>query len=123
MDKPVFDFVGINRLWGKAWRRNSTALVDAATVLEAQPKPDLSAEDMLRVSLAKIEALKKIDELDEQRDRLIAQVLVSVPREWLSDDAPTNIDWKDADNLNFLLEDKVEALLSELGEARNNAKN
>ena len=63
--------------------------------------------------------------LEAERDSLIAQVLVSVPREWLIEGAPEDIDWKNPDNLyDFVLESRYNDLFFGVVRARlDEAKN
>ena len=84
-DTPVFDFENISRKWEKEWRKANIELTATAQLIEAD---STGADD-------KIMAVRGIDDIDAIREKLLAQIVVSIPREWLIKDAPADIDWSD----------------------------
>lgn len=53
--------------------------------------------------------LDKQDALMAQVERILTRAIVSVPRDWLVDDAPDDIDWQ-ADGLKWVRADKFGSL-------------
>lgn len=117
--KPVFDFRRVTRRWSKEWRQVSAELVQIGVLLENPARPDLTADELRTLTMAKAEALGRLDEIEEQRERLLCEVLVSVPREWVADDAPEGLDWRKAESLDWLLDVKFQPLIEAMAEARN----
>lgn len=130
--RPTFDFGQVSRKWGKRWG----ALMAEATEIQAQAleqdEQDFGAiEDekarrkaMATFARAQASMLGRLTEIGYEQEKLMAQVLVDVPREWLEADAPESIDWSDPENLDYLLENKGAALTTALNEERQaNLKN
>ena len=71
------------------------------------------------------EALDFLNELSDMQAKLVAQVLVDVPREWLIAGCPDDIDWSDFNSLDYVQEPRYADLLDLIrtGEARSLAKN
>ncbi len=109
---PVFDFGGVNRGWSKAFM----AAIRKATLAQVQ----LNRQEEIE------QALERIDEAANEQEKLLAEVLVSVPREWLARSAPADLNWKDPESLNWVRPDYYGRLLNmvQSGEAfKNDAKN
>jgi hypothetical protein len=117
--KPVFDFRRVTRKWSKAWRRVSAELVQIGVLLENPARADLTPEEVRTLTMAKAEALGRLDEIEAERETLLCEVLVSVPREWLAEDAPEALDWRQAESLDWLLDTKFQPLIEAMAEARN----
>ena len=82
---PVFDFENVSRRWEKQWRQANVELSATAQMLESE---NVANDD-------KLIAARSIDDIDAVREKLLAQVVVSIPREWLVKSAPKDIDWSD----------------------------
>lgn len=98
MDKPVFDFSNTTRKWSKAFTASTYKVTRAQAKLVKQE--DVEA------------ALALLDEAADEQEALIAEVLVSVPREWLATSAPDEIDWHDPKSLDWVRPDYYGELLA-----------
>ena len=74
---------------------------------------------MRTLTVAKAEALGRLDEIEARREALLSEVLVSVPRDWLVEDAPEGLDWRKAESLDWLLDVQFQPLIEAMAEARN----
>lgn len=117
--KPVFNFRAVSRRWSKEWRQVSAELVQIGVLLENPARPDLTAEELRMLTVAKAEALGRLDEVEARREALLSEVLVSVPRDWLVEDAPEGLDWRKAESLDWLLDVQFQPLIEAMAEARN----
>ena len=125
------DFSRISRRWGKKWSKidhqmtkqnqKRRRLIERRIKLDDE-EPDAMAdesnptEDELKVWTAHAKRRNKLQDeeikiegenqaLEMDRDALMAQVITKVPAEWLVDDAPPDIDWKNPENLyDYVLE-------------------
>jgi hypothetical protein len=122
-EKPIFDFSKVSRVWAREWRSLVARAMKANTILASVPMPGLTGNEMVQVQLAKAEAMEDINTIEAERDRLVVQVLKSVPRGWLVDDAPQVIDWASVDSLDYLLESRYAELFDVMNEARQEPKN
>ena len=123
-DKPVFDFSKVERSW-QMQLRDSMTQVSRIQLELMRPAIDDSAE----ARNAHIDQkLKLMDEMQAESDRqktLLAQVLVSVPREWMFHGAPDPIQFESADDIDWIISGYQADLLEMLrnGEAQKQAKN
>ena len=122
-DGPVFDFTRVTRRWSKGWRRVTTELLQIGVLVESPARDGLTQDELRTINTAKAEAIGRIDALEAEREALIAEVLVSVPREWLTPDAPDDLDWHKPESLEWLLDAKFDALLQAMAGARQNSPN
>ena len=118
--EPVFDFSGINRTWGKRWMRRINRASDLQVELaELEDQRDDLPEDQQVAAMKRLTVvLHELETIGEEQEQLIAQVLVSVPREWLSDDAPKDLDWSKSESLDWVLEVEYPTLVQALQTAR-----
>ncbi len=123
--KPTFDFTKVSRQWSKSFSESVQKATKVQIALE-RPKPQTTDYTTLQIYYDTLD--KAADEstlaADEQA-KLIAQVLIDVPREWLLATAPDVIDWSDEKNLDFIQEPRYVEILQMIqsGEARTIAKN
>lgn len=147
-EKPTFDYGRVGSEWREAFQENMSAVSEATFTIQRQPhlrepiEPDDDADeeaiDRYNAALDKYDAAMQafyekrdaamtlIKESPTTQKQLMAQVLVDVPRAWLLDDAPADIDWSNPDNLKFVSYDGYGKLLSiwiQGGGARAKAKN
>lgn len=54
----------------------------------------------------------------EMAERYLAKCLVSIPKSWLVDDAPDDIDWSDTESFGWLIGDKFSELMQALQSAK-----
>ena len=93
---PVFDFSRVS--WGMA-KRNVTA---QSLIKRASETNDA---DLLARGF-------------EQMQEYLAAVVVSVPRSWLIEDAPADINWRDPASFDLLLNVRMAELLRALNDAQ-----
>lgn len=55
-------------------------------------------------------------------EQSLSRVVVSVPRDWLVDDAPVDIDWSDPASFNWLRGSRMTDLVKAFGEAQSPAE-
>lgn len=123
--EPVFDLSQVNRNWRMKWTETTirvTELQAGLTSLEQPEGDDPKASQAW--ALEQVQAMREIQTLAATQTTLLAQVLVSVPREWLSNDAPEELDWHDPESLGYVLEVRYAELVQALTLARReNSKN
>lgn len=112
--KPVFDFTKVTRRWSSEWMRMAKDISLGETVAMMKPREDLSKEDELALMQEVAEVMERVVEAYATRDRLVCQVLVSVPRDWVGDEAPKKLDWSNPESLEWLKLGRFEALTAEL---------
>lgn len=124
MAKVRFNFNNVTRRWMREWRQVTSEIMQIGVLLNTPARADLTVEEMRTLQAGIAEASGRLDGLEATRDRLLAEVLVEVPRDWLSDKAPTGLNWSDPASLDWLLFDKYEQLLVAMMEDRaGNSKN
>lgn len=126
-ETAVFDFTKVSKQWNLKFGLTLTAVARAEITLK-RPAPQGRDYDALQAFYDKQEeALTVIERLASEQAGMVAEVLVSVPESWLLEDAPgaDEIDWSNADNLNYVQADRYNQILEMIrnGEARNTAKN
>jgi len=123
MSKSVTcDFSRVSRRWGVRWAQIQNDVPILMKVIFSPAQDDLSDVEQQRVEVAKIEAHQKLNELIDESTSLMAQVLVTVPREWLVAEAPDEIDWSNPDSiLDYVREDMSSELVLAVSVARNEA--
>lgn len=120
VDTPVFDFGRMSRGWRLAWSEVQIAVSEVQLDLQA----GLDSDAGLDVMRERVSLMRKMQALAAEQAVLVAQVLVSVPDDWLAEGAPEGLDWRDPTSLDHLQEDKYADLLTALGSARReNSKN
>lgn len=123
-EDPQFDFNKASYGWGRDWGRVNDRIMRLSRLLEASPRENLTPEEMGTVLAAQEEAMEEWYVLLDERDALIARVLVDVPRGWLVDDAPAMLDWHDPTSLHWIIAYRMQDLVISLGEQRQgSAKN
>lgn len=118
---PEFDFSGINRKWSKRWMNTLTRVgeleVQIAELSEAEENGSQRARQQLNL-------IQEFERMGAEQEKLLSEVLVSVPQNWLSADAPDDLDWHDPESLDYVLETRYPQLIQSLQAARQlNSKN
>lgn len=118
------DFSNVSRKWGKTWYKinRDEGMIATREVPEAADMADMTDEQKAEARKFIEDTYATLDRIMEERDKLIAQVLVDVPRGWLVDDAPDDLDWSDPENLDWLRQDRYADVLKAVNEGRS-AKN
>lgn len=121
---PVYDFDDISYGWSMDWAKANAKLVHLQTILAAQPRENLTADEQIMVMQAQDEALGEYETVLAERDRLVSEVLVEVPRDWLVSRAPETLDWSDPASLRWVKVSRFEQLVQGVALAtRERAKN
>ena len=87
---PVFNLARAGRRWSREWQAVQTDFAEARAALrrhgitEDSDDADLTPDQQDEV----VPLMRMIDSASERQDILVAQVLVSVPDDWLVPDAP-----------------------------------
>lgn len=123
--QPEFDLSQVNRNWRKRWVETTIRVTELQAALATLEQPDgEDAQAAQAWALKQVQAMREIQALAETQGELLAQVLVSIPREWLSADAPEELDWHDPESLGYVLEARYVELVQGLTLARReNSKN
>jgi hypothetical protein len=120
-EKPVFDFSEVGYRWQRDYMKVTMTAARASTLIDNPAREDITPTEKAALTLAKLNAVDEFEASIARRDELISQVIVSIPRHWLTKDAPGEIDWRDPDNLGYLRD--IGQLLMALTEARQDSKN
>lgn len=111
----VCDFSEVSRRWGMEWAQVHADLQAFGEMLNAEDQQAAIEEAGLSLS----NVVQKSMDLTRKRNALAAQVVVDIPREWLTKDAPEEIDWSDPENLlDYIKGDYDEALMNQVTTAR-----
>ncbi len=133
-EQPTFDYGRVGTDWRDAFSKAMTDVTEAQFVINRPLPRSIADEDDTNYDEDKVQAfydkrdaaLAVIKDSPTVQKNLMAQVLVDVPRGWLLDDAPEDIDWSKPDNLKYVSYDGYSKLLSvwiQGGGARAKAKN
>jgi hypothetical protein len=120
-DLLTFDFSGLPRRWSREWLETTAELSGIAALGVMKPPDGLPEEDRAKLELEMHIAIANTPELIGRRDRLLCQVLVNVPRKWVHEDAPNDLDWNDPESLDWILEEKFPEVINAVANRR--AKN
>jgi len=109
-EQPVFDFSGYSHGQARAVSidlmraQRLAAQIDDASVFKTEDEFE--------------DAIVRYQELVDKLESFTSSVLVSVPRAYLVDGAPDQIDWANVESLSWIRQDKFQALQQMIGEAR-----
>jgi len=123
--KPTFDFTRVSRQWNQKFIKSLANAGRAQTII-SRPVSTKASEDEIQAYYDRVEkAWDDLENLANEQLALIAQVLVSVPREWLLADAPDEIDWSKPESFDWIQSPCYGEILELLrsGEAQKSAKN
>jgi hypothetical protein len=127
-DKPKFDFSRVGRSWSRAIFKTVQEASRNSLVI-SRPFPKNATEDEIQALFDKKDAaMARNEQLADEQSKLVSQVLVSVPREWLTVDAPADLAFEpgNIEQLEYIRPDKYMLMLESLtsGEAyKADAKN
>ena len=117
---PKFDFTNIGRRWEKRFSHCMLEMSELSLIVSAPERENLTSDEQATLRLGRADASRRIRELDDERDALVAVVLVDIPRSWLTPDAPDNLDWSDVTSLDYIKDyNLVVQTLSETRSAKN----
>ena len=123
MARVRFNFGDVTRRWMREWRQVNGEIMQIEVLLNTPARADLTVEEMRTLQVGIADATGRLDGLEAQRDKLLAEVLVEVPRDWLAASAPEKLDWSDPASLDWVLFDKYEQLMWAMVDARADSKN
>ena len=110
-EQPVFDYTNYSRKEQKAFTRKQAKMARLASQI-ANSTEFFDTEDEFE------DAQDEFDRLVEEGEALTMRLIVSVPRDWLTVDAPADLDWDDPASINWIRVDKSRELMDAAGEAQ-----
>lgn len=122
MTQPEFNFNGVSRRWMKKWLRVNNAIQAAEVLVVAPGRDNLTESEALQLRAQQAQASADMMDAIDERDELIAEVLVSVPRDWLDADAPDDLDWSEPETQNWILLSKQTDFMAALIEGLQSPK-
>lgn len=124
--RPVFDFSRVSRKWNKQFSA-SIATVTKAQIAMQRPLPAGATDEQIQAHYDRMDAaVDSLQTVADEQARLVCEVLLDVPREWLIEGAPAGLNWDDPESLDWVRSDKYQEILVmiQTGEAaRQAAKN
>lgn len=122
---PRFDFSRVSRRWNKQFSA-SIATVTKAQIAMQRPAP-VGDDAAIQAHYDRMDAaVDSLQTVADEQARLVCEVLMDVPREWLITGAPEGLDWDNPESLDWVRADKYQEILMmiQTGEAaRQAAKN
>ena len=115
------NFSGLPYRWSREWRKTGMGIVRGQTLVQTKPREGLSDEETRQYQFEVNKAVLEIGEHLELQERLVCQVLAHVPREFLVDAAPEEIDWSNPESLDWLQDGAYQRLVQSIQQAK--AKN
>lgn len=113
---PQFNFDDVSMRWGAAWQKTLTRATELQLGLQ-----ELAADeepDALAAARKQVDLMHELEAVAAEQRNLLAQVLVDVPRDWLSSDAPDGLNWADSAAYDYILERRFGELITHLTAAR-----
>lgn len=108
--RAKLDYTRVGGQWNRAFAQ--TVLKASQLSLITQKPIPADPERAEAVIDQQIAAMDGMMALAEQQAALIAQVVVSIPREWAIPDAPADVDWNDPQQLtDYMQVDRYQELL------------
>lgn len=101
----------VSRRWAKKFAKTFQRATQIENKLMKQAHDGMSVEEKNALLDAKDTAIEQLDELGEQQILMIAEVVESIPAEWLEADAPDNLDWSDPESYDYILQSKYMMLV------------
>jgi hypothetical protein len=116
--QPTFDFTKVGRGFMKEWGASVERATRYTKVLM-----DLRPDGNSRAALEEFEALsdeykEKFDAEADVQSEMISRILKTVPKAWLTSDAPAEIDWSNPESLDYIQVDRYAQLLQTIGQNR-----
>jgi hypothetical protein len=121
-----FDFTRVGRTWSRDFLGSMTRASRVALVLQRNIPPTATPDEIDALLDRQEKALVDLEAMSDEQARLLSLVLVDVPREWLLENAPEEIDWGVIDNLDYIQSDRYGEILERLrtrNVAQDDAKN
>ena len=97
--------------WTRKYSQIAAKIEIASLMLNGTPRPDMGVGEIQAYQVSKLEAIESLYQLVEESTGHVAKILKSVPREWLSEDAPKKLDWSKAASQDWLMPE-YQALIS-----------
>ncbi|MGB1284885.1 MAG: hypothetical protein ACPG7F_00010 [Aggregatilineales bacterium] len=106
----------LNVGWTRQYSRINSRHTLLLLTLEGELRTDATVEQIQKHTLDKLEAVDELDKFVQSRSEHIAKILKSVPRSWLSDNAPKKLDWTKAESLDWLKPGFDQLLIADITE-------
>lgn len=116
----------VSRRWAKKLAKTFQRATQIQNRLNRTPTAAMSVEERNAFFDMQDSAIDELDDLGEQQVAMVAEVVLDMPSDWLEDDAPSDLDWSEAESYDYVLQSKYNELLLMLvdGSAfRDKAKN
>ena len=110
----VFDFSRVGRTWNRDFLKSMSKASRAQLVLNRTLPDDATDEEADELFAKQEKALDDLDNLSDEQAGMLAQVLVSVPDDWLIEGAPQDLNWSDVASLDYIQADKYAELFGKL---------
>lgn len=116
--QPTFDFTKVGRNFTREWGASVDKATRALKVLSGLQPTGHSREELEEFDTLCTEYKAKLDEEADAQSLLICKILKSVPKSWLVQDAPSEIDWTDEESLDYIQADRYAQLAQMVGDGR-----
>lgn len=115
---PSFDFSRVPRAWRKKWLATVTEITEIQARLEVGNEP--TKEQMGEIA----RDMRRISELADAQQALVAQVVTFIPSSMVHPDAPLELDWSEPESYDWLTDEGYQQLVLEMQTSRRDtAKN
>ena len=116
---PVIDMARGGRRWSREWQRIHTDFAEAQAALQRHGiASDNDAELTADQSDEVVRLMRMIDDASGRQDGLVAQVLVSVPDDWLTTNAPGAVEICAGELVDHIREARWPDVIAAVQEAR-----
>lgn len=96
------DFSEIPRHWSKTMTRMYADTLKALVIMNSKQDDDASPEEQFNYIKEVAIAADDTANADGEFESLLAQVVISVNRRWLTNKAPHDLDWSDPDSFGWI---------------------
>ncbi len=108
VEAVVCDFSGVSRRWGYRWAQIELDTPMLTEIVNSPAPEDASADDLQKIKAGQRDARQQLSEMMDEQNRLMAEVLRDVPREFLVASTPEDVDWSDTESiLDWVREDCI----------------
>ena len=117
--KPVFNLGRAGRRWSREWQRINTDFAEAQAALQrhgisSDNEADLTADQSEEV----VRLMRMVDDASARQDSLVGEVLVSVPDDWLTENAPGAVEICAGELVDHIREARWPDVIAAVQEAR-----
>lgn len=109
-EQPVFDWANISHRWARKFSRITSAAVNDALIAQSDIVDNATPAQKHKFLVAQAAALESMNDSSDEHDEMLAKILISVPRSWLVDGAPENL--QGTELLDNVRQDKVGRIMT-----------